>query len=294
MIDNKGFAHILLSLVVSALIIIGAAILWANFRNDHFVSNENKSINQKEGKPYDTADSIYPDTDNPPNLIFYFGEESKQSIPDEDVLRIGQFGAFEGGGQPTPFKIGYEPNSEMEISLKAKQYPIYAFTKGIITYIQEGDSGEIAIRYGRKYALKHLHVSSLSEKLKVGQKIEAGDFIGLTPIIKAGPDDPRGHDSSFLEIEFDKVISDRAARAVNAFNYFDEPSKNALEKIRLADKEGVKPDWVGTTIDKSKSWIPYVGNAETWADMYKIGFEGDLESFEEFAKNNNLEWVLNK
>ncbi len=314
-INQKGLTHILILIMVVGITLFVGAFFWSNFKNGHFInkpnqpakeneqssstskqsliSGENKSLNQKEEKSYNTVDNIYPNTDDPPKLTLFFGEDKKQNIPDEDVLSIGQFGSWEGGGPPTPFKQGFEPNSEMEISLKAKQYPVYAFTKGIITYIEKGNSGEITVRYGRKYTLKHLHVSNPSEKLKVGEKIEAGDFIGYTPIIKAGINDPRGEDFSFLEIELDKVISDRSARAINAFDYFDETSKAGLEKVRLGDKTGVKPDWVGTTIDKSKSWIPYVRKAETWADMHKIGFEGDLESFEEFAKNNNLEWVLN-
>lgn len=318
--------------VVIAIVIFAGAFLWANFLHGNFGISKDRpdsvieksgvikkkanletgsldirknessefSVNQAPTISLKTIEGItnqeifYPDTSKEPTLTLFWGEKKETTIPSSEVLSIAQFGAWESGGAPTPFKIGFEPNSEIGVDLKPGRYPLYAFTKGIITNIDRKISGEITIRYGKKYALKHMHIADLSPTLKVGQKIEAGTFIGLTPIIQSGPNDPRGASFSFFEIELDKIIDSRAARAVNPFDYFDAASKAGLEQARLADKVSIKSDWIGTVTDKNKSWIPYVGKPETWADMHKIGFNGDLESFEEFAKANNLEWVLSK
>lgn len=293
--SQKGFAGIFIVLAGVGLAIFIGAFLWANYKNVHLQINKQGVIEQKQTfeQPVSNPEEkliSYPDTDDPPALTLYFGKDKKVGIPTDIVLETGQFGTFEGGGSPTPFKVGFEPNSEMEISLKVGNYPIYSFTKGIITNIDSSEQGEITIKYGRKYALKHLHIKNLSPSLKVGDKIEAGVLLGYTQTGSLGDGSLT---FSFIEIELDKVISDRAARAMNASDYFDQESKNALELIRQAAPRNPKKSWQASSIDKAKSWIPYVGKAETWADMHKIGFEGDLESFEEFAKNNNLEWILN-
>lgn len=298
--DNKGFAHIFVILVGIGLAIFAGVFLYSNYQHGNLGNKSNQDkIEQPEKltseKPINNPqkDDIgsYPDTDGPPILTLFWGKEKKVGIPTDIVLETGQFGTFEGGGQQTPFKVGLEPNSEMEINLRVGEYPVYSFSKGLITNIENSEQGEITIKYGRKYALKHLHIKKLSLSLKVGDKIEAGTFLGYTQTGSLGDGSLT---FSFVEIELDKVISDRAARAINAYDYFDKESKDSLERLRLAALRDPKQSWLASSDDKAKSWIPYVGRAETWADMHKIGFEGDLESFEEFAKNNNLEWVLNK
>lgn len=294
--SQKGFAPIFILIAGVGLVIFAGTFLWANFKNGH-LQNSKQVIDQKETKSEQPTNSSekklnsYPDTDEPPILTLFWGKEKKIGIPADIVLETGQFGTFEGGGPPTPFKFGLEPNSEMEINLKIGEYPIYAFSKGIITNIESSEQGEVTIRYSRKYALKHLHIKNLAPSLKVGDKIEAGTFLGYTQTGSLGDGSLT---FSFIEIELDKVISDRAARAINAYDFFDKESKDSLEKIRQAASRDPKPSWIASNENKSKSWIPYTGKPETWADMHKIGFEGDQESFEEFAKNNNLEWVLNK
>lgn len=286
---QKGFAHIFIVLAGVGLAIFTGAFLWANFKNGHLQTNKQEIAEQQPASSPEEKLISYPDTDESPTLTLYFGKDKKVGIPTDIILETGQFGTFEGGGHPTPFKVGLEPNSEMEINLKVGDYPIYSFSKGIITNIENSEQGEITIKYGRKYALKHLHIKNLSPSLKVGDKIEAGALLGYTQTGSLGDGSLT---FSFIEIELDKVILDRAARAINAYDFFDKESKDSLEKIRQAAPRNPKQSWVASSDDKAKSWIPYVGKAETWADMHKIGFEGDLESFEEFAKNNNLEWIL--
>ncbi|MDP3973906.1 MAG: hypothetical protein Q8P92_03670 [Candidatus Daviesbacteria bacterium] len=297
-VSQKGFANILVVLVGIGLAIFAGVFLWSNIQHGNFgIKNDQDKLKQKEKKfeqtvnnPQKEESAIYPNTDNPPTLTLYFGKEKKVGISDDLVLETGQFGTWEGGGHPTPFKQGLEPNSEMEINLKVGEYPIYSFTKGIITNIDSSEQGEVTIKYGRKYALKHMHIKNLDKNLKIGDKIEVGQLLGYTHTASLGDGSLT---FSFLEIELDKLISSRAARAISAFDYFDLDSKSALEKIRKVAPRDPKPSWVASFEDKNESWIAYTGKAETWADMHKIGFEGDLESFEEFAKNNNLEWVLN-
>lgn len=295
--SQKGFAHILLISVIVGVIIVVGSFFWVNFKNGEIQLNNNQHITDQKEKNFEQTINnpekeemvLYPDTDQPPTLTLYFGKEKKVGIPTDVILFTGQFGTWEGGGPPTPFKKGFEPNSEMEINLKPGEYPIYSFTKGVVSNIDGSDQGEITIRYGRKYAFKHLHIKNLVRNLKVGDKIEAGTLLGYTHRATLG-------DGSItfdiLETELDKVISERAARAINAFDYFDQASKDSLEKIRQSASRDPKPSWVSAD-DKSKSWIAYTGKPETWADMHKIGYEGDLENFEEFAKKNNLEWILN-
>lgn len=291
---ERGFQVPLILIAGVGLAIFAVSFLWANYKNGHLQTNKQEIIEKKQNpeQPVTNPEGkliSYPDTDDPPTLTLYFGKDKKVGIPTEIVLETGQFGTFEGGGSPTPFKMGLEPNSEMEINLKVGDYPIYSFSKGVIINIENGEQGEITIKYGRKYALKHLHIKNLSPSLKLGDKIEAGTLLGYTQIGSLGDGSLT---FSFIEIELDKVISDRAARAINAYEFFNKESRDSLEKIRQAAPRNPKQSWVASSDDKAESWIPYVGKAETWADMHKIGYDGDLESFEEFAKNNNLEWIL--
>ncbi len=288
---QKGFANILFVLGGLGLVIFAGTFLWTNFQQKKQTINKQKESEKTVTSIQQGESASYPDTDEPPTLTLFWGKEKKVGIPTDIVLETGQFGTWEGRGPPTPFKVGLEPNSEMEINLKVGEYPIYSFSKGLITNIENSEQGEITIKYGKKYALKHLHIKNLNKNLKVGDKIEAGTLLGYTQLGRLGDGSLT---FSFLEIELDKIISNRAARAINAFDYFNQESKGALEKIRQAATRNPKTSWVASSGDKAKSWIPYVGKAETWADMHKIGFEGDLESFEEFAKKNNLEWILQK
>lgn len=290
---QKGFAHIFIFLIVIGLVIFIGVFLLVNYKNSPPQTNKQVIDEQKQAEKFTSNPEkklvSYPETDSPPTLTLFWGKDKKVGIPYDIVLETGQFGTFEGGGQQTPFKVGLEPNSEMEINLKVGEYPIYSFSKGLITNIENSEQGEITIKYGRKYALKHLHIKNLSPSLKIGDKIEAGTLLGYTQTGSLGDGSLT---FSFIEIELDKIISDRAARAINVYDYFDQESKDSLENIRQVAPRNPKRSWVASFDDKTKSWIPYVGKVETWADMHKIGFNGDLESFEEFAKNNNLEWVL--
>jgi hypothetical protein len=278
-----GFAHVVLILVFVAVLgiigFIGYDILFKS-KNKIDTSAKNSSGNssmKNEGSgDKDAITETYPDTDKAPELKLFWGADKSVGIPKAEVTTVGQFGTWEGGGPNTAFKEGKEPASEIEVRLMYKDYPLYAYTSGIITFAQDET---VVIRYGKNYALHYKHVITIDKSLKVGKKVAAGDNIGTI-----SPGKGKG---AFWEIETERKDS-KGVWAVNPVPFFDDSSEASLNALLPT---GNFTSWVVDAADKEAGWVAYVGKPEICGDGFKSGW-GKIGA-ESCYKDIGLGWTLN-
>lgn len=232
---------------------------------------------------------VYPETDDPPVLAYTGPDPDRVSIDS-----IGAFGGWEGGGNA--FKPGREPATEIEVrALGDAPVPVRAPCDGVLVYVnREGQHGDVAIRYGRRYVVKLLHVAEIPEGLEAGMRVRQGDVVGKTGLI--GPDG-----GPFWELELDKLYPESTAFggrpllvAVYPIPYFSEEGRAALERVREAVKnpEGSDPDWIADASDPDAGWLAYVPSQEMWADPWKAGYDGPFVELREYLERFGLDWIL--
>lgn len=255
-------------IVISALVINFPSIKRA-------VSNELK-----------TAYAVYPETERPPSLTFYWGENKKTDIDVNQIIETIPYGGWSNGDPKKDPKA--EPQTGLEFIISTKRNPIYSYGNGIVVWQNQNavtKNKEISIRYGKKYAVKYYKVAEVPSYLNVGDEVEKGDLLGYT----STSDTTDTFD--VWKIEVDKVINDRAARALNPIEFFDNKSKEVFEKI----EDDGSMQLIADPGSEEAGWIAYVKKYEIWASMIRMGFRKEgLESAGEFSKENNLEWILNK
>ena len=264
-------------------IIIISALIFKFPSLKEAVSNERKIA--AVSNEFKIAYDIYPETEKPPSLTFYWGENKNIDIDVDEIIETIPYGGWSNGDPKKNSKA--EPQTGLELRLTAKKNPIYSYCSGTVVWrnINASKDTDLTIRYGKKYAVKYYRVAEVPSYLNVGDKVKKGDLLGYTSTF----DETDTFD--VWKIEVDKVISDRAARALNPIDFFDDASKEVFEKIDSDISKKLTAD----PKSKDAGWIVYVKKDEIWASMIRMGFRKEgLESAGEFSKENNLGWMLNK
>lgn len=212
-------------------------------------------------------------------------------MPDSLSNISARYGGWEGSGGGL-YKTGYEPATESEMVLTSTREPVYSYCSGTIVFMTyeainfEGQpEGEIAIRYGSKYVVKHVHVVDFQPIVQVGNTIEAGELIGYTEKMGAG---------GFWEVEVSYLKGNNQYRAVPLYFFLDTASKAVFDQI--AATLGVS--WLHSLSEStSESWVSYVGTHEGWSDVSKAGLRSEImnsyETVEEYCTAYGLSWILN-
>lgn len=283
--NHYGFAHVVV-LVVVILIVVMAGLLVDSKREKGEKSSKKSSPtttttttqNANTGSVEDIKFAVYPDTSDAPKLHLYWGPQKSASIDPNPLKEIEKFGVFEN--MPIPAcETPKDPGAEWAIHFKKGSLPVYTYAPGTITNIQdEGASKELVVRYGKKYAVKYLHVTNVPKSLKQGDKIEAGTLIGATQYYSDG-----GYE--FWELEINKIMDGDIARTDFPLTYFDDESKKAFENLRA--RSGLA-SWFVDEKSKSAGWLAYTGKPEAWADMSKLGVKATGDDYCEFLRTSGL------
>jgi hypothetical protein len=235
---------------------------------------------------------IYPDTADAPNLTFYWGNPRQTIVPPTVTDSGSLYGEWEGSGGGS-FIYGHEPATETEMILSATREPIYSYCEGTIVYATREHTnaygqwvGEITVRYGRKYAIKHMHVVDFSPSITVGITIEKGTLLAYTEKL--------GDGAGFWEVEMDHIKSSTECRAVPVVRYLDAASSQVFDDILVQIS---KSSWYcALTAPTTESWCSYVSTHEFWADAHKVGVRDDrtsnFGSIEQFCDEHGLGWII--
>lgn len=264
--------------IFALYVAVTAIIIWGLYSSFPKIKEEVKN-------DLKIAYDINPRTEDTPELTLIWGGEKKSAINPADISGVIPFGAWLNGDPKTDPKA--EPQTGLELHLKTKHSPIYSYTDGTLVWVSKKEGSgesEISVRSGSKYAVKYFRVSETPSYLNVGDKVGKGDLLGYTSA---------GNGFDIWKIEVDKLISSRSARALNPLDFFDQPSKTAFQK--LENESGGKLKLAVDPTSNDAGWIAYVGKAEIWASVIRMGFrKNNLESAGEFSKKNNLGWILNE
>ena len=237
--------------------------------------------------------TIFPDTDAAPQLTFYWGAGKQTVVPPSISSISSRYGGWEGSGGGGVFKSGLEPATESEMILTTTREPVYSYCPGTIvkaTYEPTNalgqQEGEVAVRYGRKYVVKHVHITQIQPAVVVGQTIEAGTLIGYTEQMGSG---------SFWEVEVDWLKSGTECRALPVVFFLDAASQTVFNDILTAVG---KSSWYHAVNEATTdAWVSYVGTHEGWADPAKTGLKSEYvnnyESVEDYCTRYGLSWILN-
>lgn len=238
--------------------------------------------------------AIYPDTSAAPQLTFYCGASCETVVPPNVTSISSRYGGWEGSGGGGVFKPGCEPASESEMYFSATREPVYSYTRGTIVYAtyeaQNGYGqweGEIGIRYGRNYLVKHVHVTEIQPGVVVGQTIEAGVLIAYT--------EKMGDEIGFWETEVCWLKSTHEIRALPLVFFLDAASQTVFNDILVA--VGQSSWYHAASEPTTESWVPYIGTHEAWADCSKFGVRPertmDFDSPEDYYGAYGLSWIFN-
>lgn len=237
--------------------------------------------------------TIYPSTEGAPQVKFVWGASKETVVPPGITSISSRFGGWEGGGGGSVYKPGCEPASESEIYVSSTREPIYSYVKGTVVHVNTGEVnaygqrvGEVSVRYGRKYAVKHLHITEIQPGIQTGTTIEVGVLLGYTE---------RMGNASFWESEMCQLKSTAEIVAVPLYFYLDASSKNVFNQILIAVGQ---TSWFHTAGEPTtEAWVPYVGTTEAWADSAKFGIKPDktqqFDSSETYYAKFGLSWIFN-
>jgi hypothetical protein len=235
--------------------------------------------------------TIYPNTTEAPALTFYWGAGKQTVVPPTVSSISSRYGGWEGPGGGI-YKPGFEPASESEMVLTTTREPVYTYSRGTVVYATYESTnaygqqeGEVLIRYGRKYAVKHLHVIEIQSGITVGTTVEKGTLIGYTEKMGGG---------SFWEAEIDHIKSSTEVRAVPIIYYLDAASAQVFNDILTIVGQ---TSWIHQiTESTTESWLSCVGTHEYWADAMKVGVKSgktsQFDSAVDFCNRHNLSWIL--
>ena len=239
-------------------------------------------IKAKEGEG---TRKIYPEVTTAPVLILTWPEK----LNPEDAIRYTPYGIWENT-QEHKEGVAYEPANEMQFYMKTDASDFLAVAPGTVTRNEtfENSVGLVSVRYGENYVITYMHIIP-DRNLKAGTKIETGDIIGKMEKMN----NPYHGEETWWEIQL-TTKRDGLFRTLPPYDYFDEESREILDKIAENSKEvgpgesTEKPYW---TISEGCSWIKHTGAPEWW-DSNRFGGFLQKESEKEFVKNIDPSWEV--
>ncbi len=291
----KKYWWVLLVLIISAIIIVLVIVNppkkrgQGTGRNNEPAENQNNS-SREEKNGWETK-TFYPNTEDAPTLDLKWSG----TLDPTKATRYTPYGLWESLSE-IDGKLAYEPAPEMQFYIKTDAADFLAVAPGVVV-VNEVDRtkssgiGLVTIRYGKNYSVTYFHIIP-DKNLKVGQKVEAGDKIGLM--------EKRQHEQwgkeTWWEISVTKYNPKTGyVRSSPPYDYFNTQSKAILDEIAKNSKEGIKigkgPNaW---TITEGCSWVKYTKVPEWWVDFGRLGYKpaGAInQKEEEFVKALNSNW----
>jgi hypothetical protein len=284
--NQVGFSHLIILVIGIALIAAVMVVAYPRLKPSSGQSvNDSKNSNgtAASSTPSNLAYSVYPDSSEAPKLHLYWGKDKMTDIDPSTVVEVERFGQFENIPVPacdTP----KDPGAEWAIHFTPGTLPVYAYAPGTVTNVQdEGETGEVVIRFGTSYAVKYLHVANIPSNVTKGAKIEAGALVGYTHLFTDSFSGNGGYE--FWELEVNKIIDGKTARTDFPLDYFDDKSKAVFEKLRTA--KGMD-SWFVDKNNKDAGWLAYTGKTEAWADISKLGVKSAGDDYCQFLRDNKL------
>lgn len=295
-----------LKITVAAVLVISIIVIgFITILPDAKPKPEQKSPpEEKVGKEADQQDiptkekdeamyEFYPDTEEAPNLEFYWGKD-KKSTP-KNITRVTPYGAWEDWTD-TKQGVLYEPAVEMQFYAADGPSPVYSAAAGTIITVERDyktkgyTSGFVTMRYGKNYGIHYAHVVDIPKEITPGAKIESGTLIGY------GERRPLPHDPSIIEtwweIELD-VKKGSVFRSLPPYDYFSQNSKKELQSILSSSQEwsviGSSKTW---TVKTGCSWVKYFSKPEFWTTPERVGYftTAETETLNDFLKASKLTW----
>lgn len=266
-------------IIISILVVVGVLVFVTLNKNEDGDSTLISFVKDLEQFEY------YPDTTEAPVLELIWDGE----LDPTEAIRYTPYGVWEGWFE-YPEGTAYEQANEMQFYMDTEATDYLAIAPGIVTQSETfgGGSGLLSVQYGHNYVITYMHIFP-SDDIKIGQKIEKGDYIGQMEK-RTTPD---GLEETWWEIML-TTYSDGKYRTLPPYDYFSDEGKAKMDELALNFEYGGITDEAGKitwTVDEGCSWLKYAPDG--WWDSGRFfDHDPEQESHQEFLDSLGLGWQV--